>query len=129
MLALLTAPSAAVRLLPKAPALLAQASARAAAPAIGAAAGALAGTARAGVRGADSAARVVRVARNALPGARGHWRSGARAHLALRAADPEQVRRPAAGSTWRAGWPPPSPSGPTCSSRTGTRGWRGWSSP
>ncbi|MFC4327916.1 HAD-IC family P-type ATPase [Streptomyces andamanensis] len=93
MLALLTAPSAVVRLLPKAPALLAQASARAAAPAIGAAAGALAGTARAGVRGADSAARVVRVARNALPGARDHWRSGARAHLALRAADPEQVRR------------------------------------
>ncbi|MFB7599320.1 HAD-IC family P-type ATPase, partial [Streptomyces sp. NPDC056160] len=51
----------------------------------------------AGVRGADSAARVARVARNALPGARGHWRSGTRAHLALRAAEPERVRR--AGGT------------------------------
>lgn len=89
VLGLLTAPSAAARLLPAAPELLA----RAAAPAIGAAAGALAGTARAGVRGADTAARVVRVARNALPGAHGHWRSGTRAHLTLRTAEPERVRR------------------------------------
>ncbi|MEU6476981.1 cation-translocating P-type ATPase [Streptomyces sp. NPDC047017] len=93
VLGLLTAPSAAVRLLPAAPRLLA----RAAAPAVGVAAGAAAGTARAGVRGADAAVRVVRVARNALPGAGGHWRSGSRAHLALRPADPERVRR--AGGT------------------------------
>ncbi|MFI1534892.1 HAD-IC family P-type ATPase [Streptomyces anandii] len=90
---LLTVPTAAARLLPAAPRLLA----RAAAPAVGAAAGAMAGTARAGVRGADAAARVARVARNALPGAGDHWRSGARAHLRLRVAEPEQVRR--AGGT------------------------------
>ncbi|MET7377298.1 cation-translocating P-type ATPase [Streptomyces sp. NPDC005526] len=86
---LLTAPSAAARLLPAAP----RALARAAAPAVGVAAGALAGTARVGVRSADSAARVARVARHALPGGGGHWRSGVRAHLALRPAEPEQVRR------------------------------------
>ncbi|MDF3299355.1 cation-translocating P-type ATPase [Streptomyces tropicalis] len=66
---------------------------RAAAPAVGLAAGAAAGTARAGVRGADAAARVVRVARNALPGGGDHWRSGARAHLVLSPEEPEQVRR------------------------------------
>ncbi|MEU8471989.1 cation-translocating P-type ATPase, partial [Streptomyces sp. NPDC029006] len=60
-------------------------------------AGAAAGTARAGVRGADAAARVVRVARNALPGAGDHWRSGARAHLALRPLAREETRR--AGGT------------------------------
>ncbi|MGW2425493.1 HAD-IC family P-type ATPase, partial [Streptomyces sp. NPDC001709] len=49
--------------------------------------------ARAGVRGADAAVRVGRVARNALPGAGGHWRAGARAHLALRPVVPERVRR------------------------------------
>ncbi|MEU2064504.1 cation-translocating P-type ATPase [Streptomyces sp. NPDC013455] len=85
---LLTVPSAAARLLPAAPRLLA----RAAAPAVGMAAGAAAGTARAGVRGADAAARVARVARNALPGADDHWRAGARAHLALRPAEHERVR-------------------------------------
>ncbi|WTO38705.1 cation-translocating P-type ATPase [Streptomyces achromogenes] len=90
---LLTAPTAAVRLLPAAPRLLA----RAAAPAVGMAAGAAASTARAGVRGADTAARVARVARNALPGAGTHWRSGARAHLAVRPLEREQARR--AGST------------------------------
>ncbi|MGW7821553.1 HAD-IC family P-type ATPase [Streptomyces puniciscabiei] len=86
---LLTVPSAAVRLLPAAPRLLA--------PAVGAAAGAAAGTARAGVRGADAAVRVARVARNALPGAGDHWRAGSRAHLALRPAEQEHVRR--AGGT------------------------------
>ncbi|MEU3526349.1 cation-translocating P-type ATPase [Streptomyces sp. NPDC038707] len=90
---LLTAPSAAVRLLPAAPRLLA----RAAAPAVGVAAGAAAGTARAGVRGADAAARVARVVRNALPGAGAHWRSGARAHLAVRPLEPDRARR--AGGT------------------------------
>ncbi|MFI2642405.1 HAD-IC family P-type ATPase [Streptomyces sp. NPDC018610] len=93
VLGLLTAPSAAARLLPAAP----RALARAAAPAVGMAAGAAAGTARAGVRSADTAARVVRVARNALPGAGGNWRSGTRAHIALRAAEPGAVRR--AGGT------------------------------
>ncbi|MFH9675042.1 HAD-IC family P-type ATPase [Streptomyces sp. NPDC017405] len=83
----LTAPPAA-RLLPAAPRLLA----RAAAPAAGLAAGAAAGTARAGVRGADTAVRVARVARHALPGAGVHWRSGARAHLALRPAEPDGTR-------------------------------------
>ncbi|MER6027199.1 cation-translocating P-type ATPase [Streptomyces sp. NPDC001851] len=82
MLGVLAAPSAAVRLLPAAPRLLA----RAAAPAVGMAAGAAAGTARAGVRGADAAVRAARVARNALPGD-DHWRAGARAHLALRPLD------------------------------------------
>ncbi|MEU5712404.1 MULTISPECIES: cation-translocating P-type ATPase [Streptomyces] len=90
---LLTAPSSAVRLLPAAPRLLA----RAAAPAVGLAAGAAAGTARAGVRGLDAAARVGRVARNALPGSGDHWRSGARTHLAVRPLEPEQARR--AGGT------------------------------
>ncbi|MFY1676800.1 HAD-IC family P-type ATPase [Streptomyces sp. WMMC905] len=54
------------------------------APAIGVVAGTAAGAARAGVRGADFAARAGRAARAALPG-RGdaHWRAGARAHLAL----------------------------------------------
>ncbi|MET8244188.1 cation-translocating P-type ATPase [Streptomyces sp. NPDC005202] len=88
VLGLLTGPSAAARLA-AAPRLLA----RAAAPAVGVAAGAVAGTARAGVRSADAAVRVARVARNALPGAGSHWRAGARAHLALRPAEPEQVRR------------------------------------
>ncbi|MEV5321012.1 cation-translocating P-type ATPase [Streptomyces sp. NPDC052687] len=60
--------------------------ARGTAPAVGLAAAAAAGTARAGVRGADSAVRVARVARTAaLPGQRRDWRSGRRAHLALRA--------------------------------------------
>ncbi|GAT80085.1 transport ATPase [Streptomyces sp. F-3] len=81
-LGLLTAPSAAADRL-----------ARAAAPVVGAAAGAVAGTARAGVRGVDAAVRVARVAGNALPGASPHWRSGTRAHLALRPADPDRVRR------------------------------------
>lgn len=90
---LLTAPSAAARLLPAAPRLLA----RAAAPLVGVAAGAAAGTARAGVRGADAAVRVARVARNALPGAGDHWRAGARAHLALRPVDQGHARR--AGGT------------------------------
>ncbi|MFJ8531918.1 HAD-IC family P-type ATPase [Streptomyces sp. NPDC093591] len=67
--------------------------ARGAAPAVGAAAGAVAGTARAGVRSADSAARVVRVARNTLPLRSHPWRSGTRIHLALRPAAPEHVRR------------------------------------
>ncbi|MGW1165827.1 HAD-IC family P-type ATPase [Streptomyces sp. NPDC002550] len=88
-LRLLTVPSAAARLLPAAPRLLA--------PAVGAAAGAAAGTARAGVRGADAAVRVARVARNALPGTGDHWRAGARTHLALRPVEHEQVRR--AGGT------------------------------
>ncbi|MGW1134083.1 HAD-IC family P-type ATPase [Streptomyces griseoluteus] len=83
MLSLLTAPSAATRL----PRLLAQA----AAPLIGVAAGAAAGTARAGVRGADAAVRVTRVARTALPGGPAHWRSGARVHLPLRTAEPDRV--------------------------------------
>ncbi|MBD0840591.1 cation-translocating P-type ATPase [Streptomyces sp. TRM68416] len=67
--------------------------ARTAAPAVGVAAGAAAGTARAGVRGADAAVRVVRVARNAVPGGAQHWRSGRRLHLALRPAAPDRVRR------------------------------------
>ncbi|MFJ4517856.1 HAD-IC family P-type ATPase [Streptomyces sp. NPDC088816] len=77
---LLTTPSAAARLVT-----------RAAAPAVGAAAGAVAGTARAGVRGADAAVRVARVARNALPGTDRQWRSGTRAHLSLRSLDPQKV--------------------------------------
>ncbi|MGW5197491.1 HAD-IC family P-type ATPase [Streptomyces spiralis] len=93
VLGLLTAPAATARRLHEAPRLLA----RAAGPAVGVAAGTMAGTARAGVHGWDAAARVVRVARNALPGAGVHWRSGRRAHLALRPAEPERVRR--AGGT------------------------------
>ncbi|MDC2947800.1 cation-translocating P-type ATPase [Streptomyces heilongjiangensis] len=64
--------------------------ARGAGPAVGLAAGAVAGTARAGVRSADSA---VRVARTALPRGARPWRSGARAHLALRPETPERVHR------------------------------------
>ncbi|MFC8101974.1 cation-translocating P-type ATPase [Streptomyces sp. NPDC057363] len=71
--------------------------ARGTAPAVGAAAGAAAGTARAGVRGADFAARAARVARAALPGGTRDWRAGHRAHLALRPASTEKVRR--AGGT------------------------------
>ncbi|MFG2811816.1 HAD-IC family P-type ATPase [Streptomyces sp. NPDC048410] len=84
VLHLLTTPTAATRL----PRLLAAA----AAPLIGAAAGAAAGTARAGVRGADAAVRVTRVARTALPGGPAHWRAGARLHLQLRTAEPDRVR-------------------------------------
>jgi cation-transporting ATPase I len=62
---------------------------RGAAPAVGAAAGAAAGTARAGVRSADSAARVARVVRTSLPGGPRPWRSGTRAHLALRPRRPD----------------------------------------
>ncbi|MFH9086563.1 HAD-IC family P-type ATPase [Streptomyces sp. NPDC017673] len=90
---LLTAPSSAARRLPAAPRLLA----RAAAPVVGLAAGAAAGTARAGVQGLDAATRVARVARNALPGAGDHWRSGARTHLAVRPLEQDQARR--AGGT------------------------------
>ncbi|MEU5597577.1 cation-translocating P-type ATPase [Streptomyces sp. NPDC020298] len=63
-----------------------------AAPVAGLVAGAATATARAGVRGADTTVRVARVVRNAMPGRAGQWRSGARAHLALRPADPEQAR-------------------------------------
>ncbi|MET9776912.1 cation-translocating P-type ATPase [Streptomyces sp. NPDC006367] len=73
--------------------------ARGTAPAVGLAAGAAAGTARAGVRGADFAARAARVARAALPGGSRQWRAGPRAHLALRPAASEKVRR--AGGTAR----------------------------
>ncbi|MEU7056097.1 cation-translocating P-type ATPase [Streptomyces sp. NPDC046197] len=83
VLGLLTGPSAAARLL----------LARTAAPAVGVAVGAVAGTARAGARTADAAVRVARVARNALPGTGGHWRSGARAHLGLRPAGPGRAGR------------------------------------
>ncbi|MGW1559708.1 HAD-IC family P-type ATPase [Streptomyces sp. NPDC002144] len=62
---------------------------RGAAPAMGAAAGAAAGTARAGVRGADGAKYVVRAVRASLPRGPRPWRSGARAHLALRPAEPD----------------------------------------
>ncbi|CAM5303313.1 Potassium-transporting ATPase ATP-binding subunit [Streptomyces tendae] len=75
--------------------------ARGTAPAVGAAAGAAAGTARAGVRGADFAARAARVARAALPGGSRDWRAGPRAHLALRPAATDRVRR--AGGTERVG--------------------------
>ncbi|UUU27862.1 cation-translocating P-type ATPase [Streptomyces sp. DSM 40750] len=57
------------------------------------AAGAVAGAARAGVRGVDTAAHAARVARNALPGGVRPWRSGARAHFALRPEAPERTRR------------------------------------
>ncbi|MFC5018024.1 cation-translocating P-type ATPase [Streptomyces lienomycini] len=73
--------------------------ARGTAPAMGAAAGAAAGTARAGVRGADFAARAARVARAALPGGTRDWRAGPRAHLALRPAATDEVHR--AGGTER----------------------------
>ncbi|MFJ9731619.1 HAD-IC family P-type ATPase [Streptomyces sp. NPDC101171] len=85
---LLTVPSAAARLVPAAPRLLA----RAVVPVVGAAAGVAAGTARAGVRGADAAVRVGRVAGNALPGGAGRWRAGARQHVALRPAHEEAAR-------------------------------------
>jgi cation-transporting ATPase I len=76
--------------------------ARGAAPAAGAVAGAAAGAARAGVRSADGAVRVARVARSAVPGGGGErtWQSGRRAHLALQPAAPERVRR--AGGTQHA---------------------------
>ncbi|MEU4152910.1 cation-translocating P-type ATPase [Streptomyces sp. NPDC026659] len=88
VLKLLISPVTAVRRLPAVPGLLAGA----AAPAVGMAAGAVVGTARAGVRTVDTAARVTRVVRSALPGGPAHWRSGARAHLPLCAAHPEHVR-------------------------------------
>ncbi len=94
VLQLLTRPAGtAVGLISAGPRLLA----RGAAPAVGAAAGAVAGTARAGVRGADAAARVVRVARNTLPLTPHPWRAGTRVHLALRPAVRERVQR--AGGT------------------------------
>ncbi|MEU8986026.1 cation-translocating P-type ATPase [Streptomyces sp. NPDC048558] len=89
VLGLLTRPTAAAaEMVAAGPRLLA----RGAAPAVGIAAGAVAGTARAGVRGADSAARVVRIARTSLPLRPQPWRSGARTHLALRPEAPERVR-------------------------------------
>ncbi|MGW3117734.1 HAD-IC family P-type ATPase [Streptomyces sp. NPDC001107] len=88
--------SAAVGIASAGPRLLA----RGAAPAVGVAAGAVAGTARAGVRSADAAVRVARVSRNALPLTPHPWRAGSRAHLALRPAAPDRVRR--AGGTERA---------------------------
>ncbi|MFD5855979.1 cation-translocating P-type ATPase [Streptomyces chartreusis] len=89
-LSLITRPTAAAAgLVAAGPRLLA----RGAAPAVGIAAGAVAATARTGVRGADSAARVVRVARSTFAVRPHPWRSGARAHLALRPAAPERVRR------------------------------------
>ncbi|MET7475221.1 cation-translocating P-type ATPase [Streptomyces sp. NPDC005648] len=66
---------------------------RGAAPGVGAAAGAVAGTARAGVRGADGAAQVVGVVRRSLSGGPRPWRSGTRAHLALRPEEPDRLRR------------------------------------
>ncbi|WP_406432999.1 cation-translocating P-type ATPase [Streptomyces sp. NBC_00631] len=86
-LGLPTVPSLAARVLSEAPRLLA----RAAAPGVGAVAGAAAGTARAGARSLDTAARMTRAARNALLGDARQWRSGTRAHLALRAADPGEA--------------------------------------
>ncbi|MGW1608103.1 HAD-IC family P-type ATPase [Streptomyces sp. NPDC002285] len=89
VLGLLTRPTAAAaEMVAAGPRLLA----RGAAPAVGIAAGAVAGTARAGVRGADSAARAVRVARSSLPLHPQPWRSGARTHLALQPEAPERVR-------------------------------------
>ncbi|GAA4085349.1 cation-translocating P-type ATPase [Streptomyces shaanxiensis] len=90
VLGLLTRPAAAAAgLVMAGPRLLAEG----AAPAVGAAVGAVASTARAGVRTADAAARVVRVARGTLPVRPHPWRSGTRTHLALRAEAPERVRR------------------------------------
>ncbi|MFF4357392.1 HAD-IC family P-type ATPase [Streptomyces sp. NPDC001604] len=89
VLQLLTRPaSAAVGIVSVGPRLLAGG----AAPAVGVAAGAVAGTARAGVRGADAAVRVARVARNAVPLTPHPWQAGSRAHLALRPAQPDRVR-------------------------------------
>ncbi|MFG3263705.1 cation-translocating P-type ATPase [Streptomyces bobili] len=68
--------------------------ARGTAPAVGVAAGAVAGTARAGVRAADSAARLARATRAALPGTSAHWRAGPRTHLALREAGPPTPTTP-----------------------------------
>ncbi|MET9500632.1 cation-translocating P-type ATPase [Streptomyces sp. NPDC006622] len=68
--------------------------ARGTAPAVGVAAGAVAGTARAGVRAADSALRMARVGRAALPGGSADWRAGTRAHLVLREAGPREPGRP-----------------------------------
>ncbi|NUP38771.1 MAG: hypothetical protein HOY76_17570, partial [Streptomyces sp.] len=94
VLELLTRPaSAAVGIVSAGPRLLASG----AAPTVGVAAGLVAGTARAGVRGADAAVRVARVARNAVPLTPHPWRAGSRAHLALRPAEPDRVRR--AGGT------------------------------
>ncbi|MGW2240157.1 hypothetical protein, partial [Streptomyces sp. NPDC001759] len=90
VLGLLTRPAvAAGRLAVAGPRLLV----RGTAPAVGTAAGAVAGAARAGVRGVDGVAHVTRVARAALPGRRGPWRAGTRAHLALRPAEPDRVSR------------------------------------
>ncbi|MFE7648118.1 cation-translocating P-type ATPase [Streptomyces phaeoluteigriseus] len=72
--------------------------ARGTAPAVGVAAGAVAGTARAGVRAADSAVRLARVTRAALPGTSADWRAGARTHLALREAGPRDPGRPDDGA-------------------------------
>ncbi|MGW1004331.1 HAD-IC family P-type ATPase [Streptomyces sp. NPDC002520] len=94
-LGLPTLPSVAARTLSAAPRLLA----RAAASGVGAVAGATAGAARAGVRSLDTATRMTRAARNALLGSEQQWWSGARAHLALRAASGEQAR--AAGGLHR----------------------------
>ncbi|POX41494.1 HAD-IC family P-type ATPase, partial [Streptomyces sp. Ru72] len=66
---------------------------RSAPTAVGASAGAVARTARAGVRSADAAVRVARVVRHALPGRPRPWRSGTRAHLALRQTVPGEERR------------------------------------
>lgn len=81
-------PSTAAGLVLAGPRLLA----RGAAPAVGLVAGAAAGTARAGVRGADTAFRVTRVVRNTLPGRTGQWRSGPRVHLALRPSEAARAR-------------------------------------
>ncbi|MGW1751283.1 cation-translocating P-type ATPase [Streptomyces sp. NPDC002092] len=90
VLELLTRPAnAAVGIVSAGPRLLASG----AAPAVGVAAGAVAGTARAGVRSADAAVRVARVARNTLTLGPHPWRAGSRAHLALRPAEPERTRR------------------------------------
>ncbi|MGV9887651.1 HAD-IC family P-type ATPase [Streptomyces sp. NPDC003395] len=94
-LGLLKLPAAVAAVLPAGPGLVTRGSAPAdlAAGAVGLAAGAVAGAARAGVRSADAAVRVGRVARGALPGSGGPWRSGRRAHLALRTAEEDHVRR------------------------------------
>ncbi|MCG7203632.1 cation-translocating P-type ATPase [Streptomyces arenae] len=94
-LGLQAVPSVAARALSAAPRLLAGV----ATEGVGAVAGAAAGTARAGVRSLDTATRLTRAARNTLAGAEWQWRSGARAHFSLRAADPEQAR--AAGGAHR----------------------------
>ncbi|GAA2252923.1 transport ATPase [Streptomyces ruber] len=92
VLASLTRPVAVVAgLVPAGPRLVA----RAAVPVAGAAAGAVAHGLRAGVRTADTAARIGRVAGGALrPGGPRPWRSGRRAHLALRPAGHGRPKRP-----------------------------------